>query len=117
MLKYNFERLFKMKGILKPAQFLIHAGFSKDAAYRIVNGKVSAFTPAQIEKLCLIFHCSPNDMMEWIPEDKVTINENHPLKKLIASKEIDLRNIAKDIPINKIEDFAQKLEELKKSLF
>jgi len=104
-----------MKGILKPAQYLINAGFSKDAAYRIINGKVSAFTPAQIEKFCILFECSPNDLLEWTADDTNNLSESHPLRKLIASKQIDLRNIALDIPINKIEDFAKKIEELKKS--
>ncbi len=116
MLKYNFERLFKMKGILKPALFLIKAGFSKDTAYRIINNKVSAFSPSQIEKLCIILECSPNDLMEWTADDKTNPADNHPLRKLLPAKPIDLRNIAIGIPIDKMEDFAQKIEELKKSL-
>ncbi|MCX6152346.1 MAG: helix-turn-helix transcriptional regulator [Ignavibacteriales bacterium] len=115
MLKYNFERLFKMKGISKPAIFLMEAGFPKDKAYRIINHKVSSFSPNQIEKLCAIFECTPNDLMEWTNDDKIKVSENHPLQKLLPAMPVDLRDIAKGVPIDKMEDFARRIEEIKKS--
>ncbi len=55
-------------------------------------------------------------MMEWSEDEKYQTSENHPLRKLKPCIEVDLRNISRDLPINKINEFAKQVEELKKNL-
>jgi hypothetical protein len=117
MLKYNLERLFMLRGISKPASVLIKAGFPRGVAYRILENKIKTFTPSHIEKLCIAFDCTPNELMEWTPDSKYKLAETHPLQKLLPEEKIiDLREITKDIPIEKLGLFADKLEELKRTL-
>lgn len=117
MLKYNLERLFKLRGITNPSIFLQNNGLKGYTALRIVNKKFVTLTTIQIEQLCIIFNCTPNDLMEWAPDNTSPQNENLALKKLIVTDvKFNLNQISRDVPIDKLEMFAQKVEELKKSL-
>jgi DNA-binding Xre family transcriptional regulator len=118
MLNYNFQRLFRSIGISKQVPFLIKAGFTRNIASRIVNGSFSALSLVHIEKLCMAFKCTPNDLMEWTPKDASLLKANIPLAKLLSSSEpiFDLRNIGEEIPYEKISVFAKKVNELKKQI-
>lgn len=116
MLSFNFTRIFQLKGISHPGPFLMKHGFKKTTAFRIAKNEAGTLVPSQIEKLCIILCCTPNDLMEWKPDSKHDVSENHPIRKLLPKETIDLRDIAHDIPVEKVNEFALKIEELKKSL-
>lgn len=55
--------------------------------------------------------------MEWTPDDAQAQNENIALKKLIAVNiNLSLSQIIKEVPAEKMNEFVQKVEELKKNL-
>ena len=116
MLKYNIKYLLEARGITKPLAHLTKAGITYQMAHNLINNKVAAIKPAVIEKLCTHLNCTPNDLMEWIPDDK-TKKQNHPLETL-QRKPLpqQLQNIAADIPISKLKQFEEKILELKKEL-
>lgn len=116
MLKYNIKYLLEARGITKPLAHLTKAGVTYQMAHNLINNKVAAIKPAVIEKLCTHLNCTPNDLMEWIPDDK-TNTQKHPLETL-QRKPIpqQLQNITADIPVNKLKQFEEKILELKKEL-
>ncbi len=118
MLKYNFDRLFSLHGISKPIPYLINAGFSRGIASRMLNGKHSALPLKYVEKICIKFKCTPNDLLEWTPDDPSHADLNIPLAKLLAgdSPVFSMRNISADIPYEKLSEFAQKVKELKNEM-
>lgn len=116
MLKYNIKSLLAARGITKPLAHLTKAGITYQMAHMLVANKVSAIKPAVIEKLCVHLNCTPNDLMEWIPDEK-TKTENHPLKTLIHKQlPQQLQNIVADIPVNKLKQFEEIILELKKRI-
>lgn len=116
MLKYNIKALLDARGITKPLAHLTKAGITFQMAHNIINNKVAAIKPAVIEKLCTHLNCTPNDLMEWIPDEK-TKTENHPLKTLMHKQlPQQLQNIVADIPVSKLKAFEEKMIELKKEL-
>jgi DNA-binding Xre family transcriptional regulator len=118
MLKYNLERILHQKGITAPVAFLIKAGFKKTTAGRFARGKFTEISMSNLEKLCLLFRCTPNDLLEWTPARQKDRDDNQPLEKLLSSStpSFDLRHIGGDIPYDKLSDFAEKILAVKKEL-
>ena len=116
MLKYNIKYLLEARGISKPLAHLTKAGITYQMAHMLVANKVAAIKPAVIEKLCTHLNCTPNDLMEWIPEQN-TNTQNHPLEPLIKKQmPQQLQNIVADIPVSKLKQFEEIILELKKEL-
>ncbi len=82
MIQYNFQRLFTIKGIIKPFAFLVKAGFSHNFATKVKNNRVNRLNLDLLERLCIALNCSPNDLMEFIPDNDKQLNPNHPLFSL-----------------------------------
>ena len=116
MLKYNIKALCAARGITKPVGYLIKAGFNPNMSSQLINNKLASIKPAVLEKLCTHLNCTPNDLMEWIPEEN-TNTQNHPLQSLM-NKQLpqQLQNIVAEIPVNKLKQFEEKMIELKKEL-
>lgn len=105
MLKYNFERVFKAKGIDKPFTFLRKAGFSDNFATKVKNSRVNRLSLDLLERLCVSIVCTPNDFMEWVPDKDQQINENHPLNELKRTDKIlDLTRTLNSLPLSKLEE-------------
>jgi len=116
MLRYNFSRIFRIKGISKPGPYLMENGFKRNTAFKIARNSVYELNNVHLEKLCILLCCTPNDLLEWHPDKNVKVPEDHPIRKLLPAEAIiDLRNIMQDIPVEKISGLAQKIEEYKKS--
>jgi len=56
-----------------------------------------------VEKLCVMLQCSPNDLLEWIPDTKDAKNEKHPLATLKRKDSFTQLNLMlKDVPLDKL---------------
>jgi DNA-binding Xre family transcriptional regulator len=112
MLTFNFTRIFKSRGIDKPFSYLVKLGYSDNYATRIVNNKIERLTLKDIEKLCELFQCTPNDFLEWIPGSNDLKNENHPLSSLKRSdKVVQLTKILNSVPLDKLADIETMINE------
>lgn len=116
MLKYNFDRIFKARGIDKPFSFLKRAGYSESFSSKIKTNKVERLELKYLESLCLLLKCTPNDVLTWMPEPGATIDETHPMNDLKKSQnEVDMVKTINSIPIGKLEQIEKLIkEELKK---
>ena len=81
MLHYNIERAILMRGHINPKSYLKRMGFTRFIISNLLS-KPKNIRMEHIEKLCLDLHCTPNDLMEWIPSESEPIEDNHPLTKL-----------------------------------
>lgn len=105
MLTFNFSRIFKARGIDKPFSFLVRAGYSDNFATRIVHSRHDKLNLKNIERLCELFQCTPNDLLEWIPKNKDADNGSHPLISLKRSgSAVQLVKILSSIPLDKLGD-------------
>ena len=103
MLTFNFTRIFKARGIDKPFSYLIKAGYSGNFATRIVNNRIQRLNLTDLEKLCELFQCTPNDLLEWIPNSKDSTNDKHPLTPIKRSdKVVQLTQILNSVPLDKL---------------
>ena len=105
MITYNFDRVFKARGIDKPFSFLKRAGLSDSFASRVKNGKVSRLDLKMIERLCLILRCSPNDFMEWMPDDDNQVDKDHPINLIKKTdKVVDITKTLNSVPLDKLDE-------------
>lgn len=116
MLKINLIKVFRLRGITKPGKYLEQNGFSKSIAYNIIKLKTSALKLENLNKLCSILSCTPNDFLEWTPDKSIPLPESHPLQKLKPAEVLNLSELLKDVPAEKISEFKSGIEELKSKL-
>ena len=116
MLKYNIKALCTARGITQPIGYLEKSGITYQKAHMLIANKVASIKPAVLEKICTHLNCTPNDLMEWTPDEK-TQTENHPLKTLMRKPlPQQIQNIMNDIPVSKLKEFEDKMLEVKKEL-
>ena len=109
MINYNFDRIFKARGINRPFTYLTKAGFSDNFATKIKNNRVKRLGLKELEKLCLLLCCTPNDFYEWIPDDNIQADKSHALQAIRKSDKVfDLTKALHSVPLGKL----NKIEEL-----
>ena len=112
MLAYNFDRIFKARAISRPFTFLTTHGFSDNLASRIKQNRVRVLRNRELEKLCLILQCTPNDLLEWTDDENVNPEPTHPMRKLMRTGKIsDLNKTIHSIPLDKIGEIDQLIHE------
>jgi len=114
MLDLNLKRLFEMRGITRPFTFMLKNGFIRSTAHNFVHGQVWQIKLEQIEKLCLLLNCTPNDLFEWRPDKNASIPETHAINALKKDKSApSFGQLFKDIPIEKFDRIEGLLNQLK----
>lgn len=109
MIKYNFDRIFKARGIEKPFTYLTNAGFSDNFATKVKNNRIKRLGLKELEKLCLLLHCTPNDFYEWIPDADSQVDKDHALHLIRKSDKVfDLTRTLNSVPLGELD----KIEEL-----
>lgn len=95
MIKMNISYLLTLRGIKKPYSFLLKNGFSNHKIYKLLRDEGKSIQYKDIEHLCVIFNCTPNDIFEWKAGGNLNVPENSPLKKLIRKPADDYSNLTK----------------------
>ncbi len=114
MLYFNIKRVLELRGIEKPYSFLAANGFASQTATNFLNNQIGHIKPAQMEKICLLLHCTPNDLFDWRPDKNTAGAENHPLKALTRTKPSPhISELVKDLPVEKMGELEAMIYELK----
>lgn len=113
MLIFNPNKIFALRGIEKPYSFLVRNGFGSTTASDLINIKKPLVRTEYLERLCILLNCTPNDLYEWKPDNKTNLTENHPLKTLQKAEIMQISEIIKDIPVEKLSDVQNLLNQLK----
>jgi DNA-binding Xre family transcriptional regulator len=112
MLAYNFPRIFKARGIDKPFAYLVSVGFSDSFASKVKRNNVKRLNPRELEKLCIILKCTPNDLLEWTEDDQFEVESSHPIRKLKKPEKMqDLTKTIHSIPLDKVEEINEMINE------
>ena len=87
-------------------------GFTGSHAHAIKEGKIQGLQLPAVEKLCIALYCTPNDLIEWIPEKSNPLNGDHPLNQLIKrDKVVECANKLQSIPLDKLEAIERLLND------
>lgn len=104
--------MIRMRGHSNPLRYLQEQGFPYRVCYFMLKGSVTLVKFSQLEQLCRLLHCTPNDLLEWVPKEETPEELSLPLSKLLRrNTSAPLVNAIQSIPSDKLD---QALELLKK---
>jgi DNA-binding Xre family transcriptional regulator len=114
MLILNVERMVKLRGIKRPFSLFIKEGFSNYMAQKLAKNEVRMITFENLERLCRLFKCKPNDLFEWRPNEGEGMNEHLPLTELRhVGEDLDLNALLADSSSEEIMRFAREFAKSK----
>lgn len=110
----NIEHVCAVRNIERPFTFLRNHGFTHNTASQLVNNEVKEINLAYIEKLCLIFNCTPNDLFDYkLPFDASQRN-NNPLTAIIKTrKPVNFNELLRDMPLDKLKEIEEEIRKRK----
>ena len=114
MLYLNFARIFKLRGIRHPHAQLQKMGYSGAYATKLRNIRVAEMNMERLEKFCIDFNCTPNDIVEFHPSKSAPLPPEHALNALIRedlTQEIDaLINALSVEKIHQLRDIIKNMD-------
>jgi len=112
MLIIDLKRIARKKGRTDVTEVLRKAGYNAHKAWRMANGKMKKWDLKDIEKLCEIFRCTPDDLFVLVPDKGKTYDEGQDLRKLLRTNEaFDLVGFMSAQPAEKIAGIEQLILE------
>jgi DNA-binding Xre family transcriptional regulator len=111
MLYLNIKRMMRLRGVDSHYHLLLKLGFVPSTARSFLSGEIVLIKLEQLEKLCLALNCTPNDLLEWRPEASQTVSETHSMNSLKRPAEKDLPKLLSEIPMDKLEQILDILQD------
>jgi len=112
MLKVNLQRIFDARGIKRSFTYLVNNGFTRPAATKLNTGQVRAVYLRDVEHLCMLFQCTPNDLFEWAPDADQKDAASLPLKELIRTQGgVNLQAVLETIPLAQLGEIEKLIKE------
>jgi DNA-binding Xre family transcriptional regulator len=111
MLYFNIKKVLRLRGVDEHYRFLVNLGFVPSTAHNFLRSDVTLVRLEQIEKLCVALNCTPNDLLEWQPNQNQTLAETHSMNKLKKRADKSLPELLGEIPIEKFEQIAEILQD------
>lgn len=113
MLYLNLKRVMRLRGIEKLNKFIIDLGFAPATARKLLSNQVWRLDLDHLERFCLALNCTPNDLLQWIPPENRSDADAQALMKLKREEKEDLSKLLVSLPMDKFEEAASILQELK----
>jgi DNA-binding Xre family transcriptional regulator len=109
--------LFAARGIGNPRAALIKAGISARSAHSILHERKAHIRFDHLERLCMLLHCTPNDLLQWHPDERHFVPDSHPLQALAPLPDADvaaLHERLRHMPLEELRQLAGTIAEKKK---
>ncbi len=97
MLKLDIGKHCRSRNQPNSAAYLQKNEFSHWVAHQLANYEKQSINFNDLERLCILFKCTPNDLLEWVPGNQADeTNTEHPLAILKKEKSIadDISNLS-----------------------
>ncbi len=113
MIALDLARLMESKEIHNPVQYLMQAGFSYHIAAKLLRNRIAKLNYEYLEKLCLLFNVTPNELLYWKPAAGVSATNKIALSKLAGRLRKDnlVRKI-NQLPEDKIDQLREMVNKL-----
>jgi DNA-binding Xre family transcriptional regulator len=106
----NVKRILRLRGIEKHYKYLLGLGFVPATANILLSSTAQRVTLEHLERLCLALNCTPNDLIEWQPNNTQAVAATHSINGL---KKRNLNAMLSEVPVDKFEQIADILQDLK----
>ena len=102
MIEMNVRRMCRERGIPHPVSALMKAGIGQGIVSKYLEGKAQRVPLAHLEKLCLLFRCTPNELFTWTPAQKADDYPENPLQAIRHKPSFDLEEKLKGMSLDEI---------------
>ena len=110
MLKWNWKKLFKARGIEEPVKWMVKMGISRGVATRIAENRVDMISRKNLTILCKALNCTPDDALEYEPTEAEKEKGELALLALGKSKnKPDEANLLRRLTYKDLREFAKLL--------
>ncbi|MES2621485.1 MAG: helix-turn-helix transcriptional regulator [Bacteroidota bacterium] len=89
MMQIRIKEMIKEKGIKFPYAAMVKAGISRGVALKYMKNKKQYVLLKDVEILCLLFRCVPNDLYVWVPNDALQDDPTQPLQAIKPKVQFD----------------------------
>ncbi len=103
MMKLRIADLCKERMIEKAYTLFVEAGISKTKTRQYLDGKTNRLMLDDVEILCRLLHCTPNQLMEWTPKSKAEDYEGNPLQAIRKKPPFNMADILSGMTIGEME--------------
>ncbi len=112
MITLNIAQILNDREINNHYNYLCKNGFIAHTASRMINHKTKSITFDQLENLCTILHCTPNDLLVWKPNEGQKPHPNQPLHQLVPPEhKASISQAFKNLPIEKLREIRKIIEQ------
>lgn len=110
MLTMNLKRIARKKGWTNVREALVKGGIEHQKAWRMATGRMKKWEVKDIERLCEIFKCSPNDLFVLELEKGKRYGPEHPMRELLRINEsTDVVAFLKTQPMARVKLFEEMM--------
>lgn len=113
MFVFNVKKVMRLRGVEHHQHFMAKLGIVPSSANNFLNGTATQIKFDQLERLCVALNCTPNDLLEWQPSADQMVAETHSLNNLKRKTDKDLPALLGEVPLEKFEQIADILQDLK----
>jgi DNA-binding Xre family transcriptional regulator len=114
MLVYYFKLMLKTRRIDNPTSQFIKWGITRNAVNKMFSNNVSHLRLSDIEILCKKLHCTPNDLLRYIPDSKPNPSNPIPLDALIRhEEEANIQELLSELDIDQLKKVSAMIDKLK----
>ena len=115
MLKIDLSIIARKKGYPDVSALLIKRGYHPNKAWRIATGKMKKWDLADIEKICEIFRCTPNELFVLIPDKGKKYDDGNELTLLMRPHDhFDLFGLLRAQPSRRVKELEEAMMEYMK---
>ena len=112
MLKFDVHPLLKLKGAKTKAAYLKTFGVTKNKSQHLVKNDLKFISIKDIEKLCSIFNCTPNDLFTISESDANSLPPNSALKKLVRTPIFSMPELVSDLSVEQAAELMHKIRDI-----
>jgi DNA-binding Xre family transcriptional regulator len=104
MLLFDLRRIARKKGWTNVTEALVKGGIEKQKAWRMGSGRMKKWDVKDIEKVCDIFQCTPNDLFVVWPDKGKAYPPDHHMYELLRMNEggMNVLSFLRRLPMEKV---------------
>ncbi len=111
MIIFNFTRMIFERDIKQAFAALVRAGFSTKFATKVTRNDFVKLNLEYLENLCVFFQCTPNDLLEWIPDtNDVNIENSHLHQLYRKEKPLSINEKLRNVSDEKLEEINKLID-------
>ncbi len=113
MSHFDLVSMMRRREIKNPYRFLVKNGFNYHTAGNLLRNEQDSIAYKHLEKRCLIFQCTPNDLFVWQKPKDTLVPDNHPLHQLKPKpQEVNITKKLLELPLDQLAQVKQFVKDL-----